>query len=172
MIKFDRFTQKARESLEKAQAAMTQLKQTQLDTEHLLYGITFVEGSLVDGVLEHAGLDVQDGRGQIRKLVERGQVLDDSAGGGGTGQIYLTPDAHATLEQAEDEMEQMGDKFVGTEHILLALISIRRGRASALLAKIGLSRDAVYAALKELRGTRSLDSESGEEQYQALERFT
>ncbi|MBN2082586.1 AAA family ATPase [bacterium] len=170
-MKFDRFTQKAREALETAQGALAKLHQTQLDCEHLLYGITFVEGSLVGGIIEHAGGNADDARARIRQLVQRGQQLDDTAGGG-SQQIYLTPDAHDVLSQAEDEMEQMGDKFIGTEHILLALIALKRGRTAALLAEFNLTHEAVYAALKELRGTHTLDSESGEEQYQALERFT
>ena len=172
MINFDRFTQKARESLETAQQVARQLKQSQLDTEHLLYGITFVENSLLSGIFAQLGLDAAAAREEIRALVARGQVLDDTAGGS-TSQMYLTPDAQQVLEtSAEDEMEQMGDKFIGTEHILLALIDLRRGRASSLLSKLGITKDSVYKALKELRGTQSLDSESGEEQYQALQKYT
>ncbi len=181
MIKFDRFTQKAREALETAQGALQQLKQSQLDTEHLLYGITFVEGSLLDGILAHAfGAGdtpaepgrAQEARQRIRQAVVGGQVLDDSARqDADTAQIYLTPDSAAVLRQAESEMEQLGDKYVGTEHILLALISSRRGRAYGLLEKLGLSHDKVLLALKALRGSRSLDSESGEEQYQALQKY-
>src|SRR5690242_11323375 len=101
MIKLERFTQKARESLEKGQEALSQLKQKQFDTEHLLYGIAFVDGSLLDGILTHAGLDVADARQRIRQLVTGNQVMDDSAGGG-TGTLYFTPDAVQVLEQAED----------------------------------------------------------------------
>ena len=170
-MKFDKLTQKAKESLEKAQQAVNQLSQSQLDSEHLLYGITFVEGSIMPAVFGAAGVDEQSARQQIRQLVERGQLLDDTAGGG-TAQIYLTPDAADTLKQAEDEMAQMGDRFVGTEHILLAMISLRRGPVASLLGKLGLTRESVYQALKELRGNRRLDSESGEEQYQTLEKYT
>ncbi|MCC7478888.1 AAA family ATPase [bacterium] len=175
-MKFDRFTQKAREALETAQGALLQLKQTQLDTEHLLYGITFVEGSLMEGILQHcaegAARQPEDFRQRIRQAVLGGQVLDDSArADADTAQIYLTPDSAAVLRQAETEMEQLGDKYIGTEHILLALISQRRGRAAGLLEKLGLSHDKVLLALKALRGSRSLDSESGEEQYQALQKY-
>jgi ATP-dependent Clp protease ATP-binding subunit ClpC len=171
MLKFDRFTQKARESLETAQGALAQLKQSQLDTEHLLYGIAFVEGSLLDGILEHAGLSPADVKQRIRSFVQGGQVLDES-GGGGAGQIYLTPDAHAVLEAAEDKMDELFDKFIGTEHILLALIDTHRGRTWRFLEQLGLSRDKVLLALKELRGSRSLESDTGEEQYKALEKYT
>jgi len=172
MIKLERFTQKAREALETAQDALTRLHQTQLDTEHLLYGLAFVEGSLLPRVFEHAGIDAPRALAAIREAVERGQQLDDAAGHGDTVQAYLTPDSAAVLTQAEDEMGQMGDKFVGTEHVLLALLSLRRGRGYAVLSRLGLDRDKVYAALKDLRGAQSLDSESGEEKYQALERFS
>ena len=170
-MKFDKLTQKARESLEKAQQAAVQLHQSQLDSEHLLYGITYVDGSIMPGVFAAAGIDEADAKAQIRRLVERGQVLDDNAAGN-TAQIYLTPDAADILKQAEDEMQQMGDRYAGTEHILLAMITLRRGPAAALLAKLGLTREVVYMALKELRGNRRLDSESGEEQYQTLEKYT
>jgi ATP-dependent Clp protease ATP-binding subunit ClpA len=171
-IKFDRFTSLARESLETAQTALAQLKQTQLDTEHLLYGIAFVEGSLLDGILQHAGLDPAESKARIRQFVQGAQVLDESAGGGNTGQIYLTPEAHEVLQAAEDEMDELGDKFVGTEHILLALIDVRRGRAWQFIERLGLSREKVLLALKDMRGSRSLQSESGEKQYQALEKYT
>ena len=170
MIKLERFTQKAKESLETAQDAVRKLKQSQLDTEHLLYGLAFVKGSLLPGIIAHTGGDPAQSEQAIRECVEGGQQLDDTVGG--TTQLYLTPDAHDVLAQAEDEMEQMGDRFIGTEHILLALITLRRGRSQGILAKLGLTREAVYAALKELRGHQRLDSESGEEQYQALEKFT
>ncbi|MCB1222107.1 hypothetical protein KDL30_15710, partial [bacterium] len=106
-MKFDKLTQKARESLEKAQQAVSQLHQSQLDSEHLLYGITYVDGSIMPSVFAAAGIDEADAKSQVRKLVERGQVLDDNASGS-TAQIYLTPDAADILKQAEDEMEQMG----------------------------------------------------------------
>ncbi|UNM09878.1 MAG: AAA family ATPase [Planctomycetales bacterium] len=170
-MKFDKLTQKARESLEKAQQAVSQLHQSQLDSEHLLYGITYVDGSIMPSVFAAAGIDEADAKSQVRKLVERGQVLDDNASGS-TAQIYLTPDAADILKQAEDEMEQMGDRYAGTEHILLAMITLRRGPAAALLSKLGLTREVVYQALKELRGNRRLDSESGEETYQTLEKYT
>ena len=172
MTKLERFTQKAREALEAAQDALGRLHQTQLDTEHLLYGLAFVEGSLLPRVFEHAGIDAARALSSIREAVERGQQLDDAAGHSDTAQAYLRPDSAAVLAQAEDEMEQMGDKFVGTEHILLALLSLRRGRGYTVLTRLGLDRDKVYAALKDLRGAQSLDSESGEEKYQALERFS
>jgi ATP-dependent Clp protease ATP-binding subunit ClpC len=170
-MKFDKLTQKARVSLEKAQEAVGQLHQSQLDSEHLLYGITYVEGSIMPAVFKAAGIDEQQARQQIRQLVERGQLLDDSASGS-AAQIYLTPDAADTLRQAEEEMQQMGDRYAGTEHILLAMISLRRGPVASLLGKLGLTRESVYLALKELRGNRRLDSESGEEQYQTLEKYT
>jgi ATP-dependent Clp protease ATP-binding subunit ClpC len=176
MVKLERLTQKARESLEKGQEALSQLKQKQFDTEHLLYGIAFVDGSLLDAIFQQAKLDVADAKQRIRQLVTGNQVMDDT-GGGGTGMLYLAPDAVQVLEQAEDEMEALSDKFVGTEHILLALLGYPQGRAHSLLTQpaprgLGLTRDKVLLALKELRGTQRLDSATGEEQYRALDKYT
>ena len=170
-IRFEIFTEKARAAIETAQDVLARLKQSQLDTEHLLYGITFVDGSIMDSVLGATGIDAPSARDKIRKLVERSQVLDDSSGGG-SQQIYLTPDAAAVLNLAEEEMDALGDKFVGTEHILLAIIVRRESRAARVLAALGLDREKVLLALKDLRGTHTLDSESGEEKYQALSKYS
>jgi len=157
--------------METAQDVLGWLKQSQLDTEHLLYGITFVDGSIMDAVFGSAGIDSKKAREKIRELVVRSQVLDDT-GGGGTAQIYLTRDAAAALSNAEDEMDALGDKFIGTEHILLAILKRLESRAYALLRNLGLDREKVLQALKELRGSFALDSESGEDKYRSLDRFT
>jgi len=170
-IKFELFTEKARSAMETAQDVLGWLKQSQLDTEHLLYGITFVDGSIMDAVFGSAGIDSKKAREKIRELVVRSQVLDDT-GGGGTAQIYLTRDAAAALSNAEDEMDALGDKFIGTEHILLAILKRLESRAYALLRNLGLDREKVLQALKELRGSFALDSESGEDKYRSLDRFT
>ncbi|MCD6118981.1 AAA family ATPase [bacterium] len=170
-MKFELFTEKARSAMETAQDVLGWLKQSQLDTEHLLYGITFVDGSIMDAVFGSAGIDSKKAREKIRELVVRSQVLDDT-GGGGTAQIYLTRDAAAALSNAEDEMDALGDKFIGTEHILLAILKRLESRAYALLRNLGLDREKVLQALKELRGSFALDSESGEDKYRSLDRFT
>lgn len=169
-IRFEIFTEKARAAMESAQDVLARLKQSQLDTEHLLYGITFVDGSIMDSVFGAAGIDAPSAREKIRNLVQRSQVLDD-ASGGGAQQIYLTPDAAAVLKQAEDEMDALGDKFVGTEHILLAIIARRESPAARTLSSLGLDREKVLLALKDLRGTHTLDSESGEDKYKALDKY-
>ncbi|MEP0814655.1 MAG: AAA family ATPase [bacterium] len=180
-MKWELFTEKAREALETAQEVLARLHQSQLDTEHILYGLTYVEGSIMDGIFaaaaklasgkEAEALEPARAKEKIRALVVQSQVLDNVTSGD-TTQIYITPDAAAVLSGAEDEMDALGDKFVGTEHILLSLIERRHTRAAALLRSLGLDREKVLAALKELRGAHTLDSESGEAQYKALEKYT
>ena len=79
MIKFDRFTQKAREALETAQAALAQLSQSQLDSEHLLYGITFVDGSLMDGILSQALGEAEAAEARQRRRVQEPLLVASGA---------------------------------------------------------------------------------------------
>ena len=85
-------------------------------------------------------------------------------------QAQLSPDAYALLEAADEERAALGDDYLSTEHLLLAMTEVPGG-VGDLLRGLGVTHDAVLDALKEVRGSHRVTSENPEEQYQALERF-
>jgi ATP-dependent Clp protease ATP-binding subunit ClpB len=91
--------------------------------------------------------------------------------GAGAGQTYLSSRAKAVLDQAFKEAEQMKDKFVGLEHILMAIVD-EGGEASQILVRNGASRDALLRILADIRGGHQITDQNPEDKYQALDRFS
>ena len=88
----------------------------------------------------------------------------------GSVEIYLSTAVRTTLESAFREAEALGDAYVSTEHILLALLE-GKDDVAALLADAGIDRARVLEALKEIRGSQRVTDQTPEDKYQALERF-
>jgi ATP-dependent Clp protease ATP-binding subunit ClpB len=101
--------------------------------------------------------------------------VEDALGGlpqvyGQTAQPQLAPEAYAILETADGQRADLGDDYLSTEHVLLAMSEVAGG-VGDLLRGVGVSHDALLDALKTVRGSHRVTSENPEEQYQALERF-
>ncbi len=92
-----------------------------------------------------------------------------------TQQAQLSPEAFALLESADAQRIELGDDYLSTEHVLLAMSAQGSeggvGGVGDLLRSLGVTHDALLGALKEVRGSHRVTSENPEEQYQALERF-
>src|SRR5207253_146036 len=90
---------------------------------------------------------------------------------GGSGQ-FLGERTLRTLERAQGEAERLKDEYVSTEHLLIALAQDRDGAAGRVLAQHGVTAEAVYKALAEVRGTQRVTDPHPEEKYQALQRYS
>ena len=82
----------------------------------------------------------------------------------------LAPTAFALLEAADKEREQLDDEYLSTEHLLLAMTDVTGG-VGDLVRSLGITRDAVLDALRQVRGSHRITSDNPEEQYQALEKY-
>ena len=82
----------------------------------------------------------------------------------------LSPGAFSLLEAADKEREQLDDEYLSTEHLLLAMTDITGG-VGDLVRSLGITREAVLDALRQVRGTHRITSDNPEEQYQALEKY-
>ena len=89
----------------------------------------------------------------------------------GMTQTYISSRFKQALDTAFTEAERLKDEFVSTEHILIGIADTKEGPASVILRKHGVTKDAIYAALKDLRGTQRVTDQAPEEKYQALQRY-
>src|SRR4029453_10436793 len=87
-----------------------------------------------------------------------------------TQTAQLSQDAYGVLESADAQRADLGDDYLSTEHVLLAMSELAGG-VGDVLRGVGVSHDALLGALKEVRGSHKVTSENPEDQYQALERF-
>ncbi len=162
----NRFTEKAQEALAAAQRRGQRGGQQQVDVEHLLLALLEQEPGLAPSILRKAGVNLEGLRRRAEQEVER---LPRVSGGGGDN-VYVSSRLNRVLDRAEDEAKQLKDDYISVEHLLLALIE-DGGATGRLLKELGVSRDRIMGALREVRGSQRVTTQNPEATYEALEKY-
>jgi ATP-dependent Clp protease ATP-binding subunit ClpB len=165
----NRLTERAQEALRAAQSGATRQGHQQIDVEHLLLALLEQEGGLAKSILDKAGVDADTVRQRLE--AELARLPKVSATSGGAGDVYITGRLNRLLVQAEDEARKLKDEYVSVEHILLAMVDDKSGAAGRILNELGLTRDRLMQALKQVRGAQRVTSQNPEATYEALERY-
>ena len=165
----NRLTEKAQEALRAAQSEATRLGHQQIDVEHLLLALLEQEGGLARSIFEKTAVDSDLVRRRIEEALARlPKVSSDT---GGPGEVYITARLNRLLVKAEDEAKQLKDDYVSVEHLLLAMVDDKSGEAGRILSELGLTRDKLMQALRQVRGSQRVTSPNPEATYEALERY-
>src|SRR5256884_5198926 len=165
-MRLDKFTIKAQEALQAAQSLADQQTHQALEPEHLLAALIEQREGIVGPMLAKLGASPD----RIQQAL-RAELAKLPAVRGGSGQ-FLGERTRRTLERAQGEAERLKDEYVSTEHLLIALAQDRDGAAGRVLAQHGVTAEAVYKALAEVRGTQRVTDPHPEEKYQALQRYS
>ena len=166
MIPLEKLTDEAREALARVQQLLLRLRHNQLDAEHLLLALLGEPDGLIKAAFQK--LDSFQAAALLEWLrAELGRRPVAAQ----PGAIYLTPRAKQTLDAALADAERRGDQFVGTEHVLLALISDPLDPLTQAAERAGLTRAALAKAFAEVRAGRGVDSPTAESSFQALEKY-
>ena len=143
---FERFTDRARQVIVFATELARELRHNFIGTEHILYGLLAEPQGLAAKVLEEEGLSASRVRDRIRELNRTGENE-------ATGQIPFTPMAKTVLEKALRCALDLGHHFIGTEHVLLALLNEDEGGAALILSGLDIDREETRKKLVEYMGT-------------------
>jgi len=92
-------------------------------------------------------------------------------GFGGTGQVFITPRVKRILDLANEEARRLGDDYISTEHLFLAIATERNTPAARVLMDAGVTRDRIYEAIKDLRGGARVTDPGAEGRYRMLDRY-
>ncbi len=160
---FSKFTIKSQETIERAQQIALAKGQQTLENAHLLKAILEVDESVAPFLLKKLNVNV----------ALLGQALDriiDSRPKVSGGQLHLSPDANATLNQAQNYLREFQDEFVSIEHLILALVD-GKDQASQMLRDSGVTQKELKAAIVELRKGKKVTSSTQEETYNSLEKY-
>ena len=167
VMRFDKFTFKAQESIQQAQKLAEEHQHQTIDVEHLLLALVEQAEGVVQPVLRKMGTNpaqvAQRLKEELRRLPQVSGVPQ--------GPAYITPSLEKILNAALSEAERLKDEYVSTEHLLLAIAEERGGAVGKLLRELGVTKDGIYAALQEIRGGQRVTDQAPEEKYQALERY-
>ena len=165
MARFDKFTVKSREAVQAAQSLADQHDHQALEPEHLLVALLQQQDGVVGPILARLGVPTdavrRDAEAELAKL-------PGVRGGGGQ---YLGPRLAAIFKQAQQEADRLKDDFVSAEHLLVAIAQETDGAAGRVLKAHGVTPDAVWRALQEIRGNQRVTDENPEAKYQALDRY-
>jgi len=170
MMPFDRFTQRAQEAIAQSQEILQRYKHSQLDVEHLLLALIEQPGGVIPQVLDKLGADGEMIRGRLDDLLSTSPPTQFSPLGP-QAQIYVTPRVKRIIDVAIEESKRLGDDYVSTEHIFLAIIGEGGGAASAILQDAGVTKDKAYKAIEEIRGGQKVTDPQAETKYRILERY-
>ncbi|MGE5646160.1 MAG: ATP-dependent chaperone ClpB [Acidobacteriota bacterium] len=165
----NRFTEKMQEAFRLAQSKAIRHGHQQLDVEHLLATLLEQEEGLAPAILARIGVPADVLRQRIEEELSR---MPKVAGptGAPPDQVYITGRLNQVLAQAEEDARRLKDEYVSVEHVLLAMTD-SQGGAGRLLAQVGVTRERLIQALREVRGNQRVTSQNPEATYQSLERY-
>src|SRR3954466_13918089 len=153
---FDKFTDRARKIIALAQKEAERFRHDYIGTEHLLLGLV-KEGTLVAvTALNNLSVDVEKVRREVEKLV----VTSDKSAP--SGSLPFTPQAKRVLELGSEEAGFLGHPYIGTEHILLGLLSEQDSVAAQVLINLDLKLDDVRNEILDLLGASDVSKMPGE----------
>ena len=165
-MNFDKFTLKAQEAITKAVNIAKDYRQQQFFPEHVLFALFDDPSSLARKVFISLGINLEDFVFQLKEYLSAlpkvyGEAKD----------IYASPRLADILHVTQRYMQEFGDEYVSSEHLLLGIAKERDSFLSAYLKKQGISEGDILRVIKEVRGAHHADTQSAEESYRALEKF-
>ncbi len=164
----DRMTENVQQALNAAYTRALNERNTQTTPEHLLAAMLEQDKGIAGDVLAKAGVDVP---ALTRKTDEAiGQLPRLSGPNADSSQIHVSSELTRLLSQADAEAKALQDDYVSVEHLLLALLA-SSGSGAQLLKNLGLSRDRLLTALREVRGNQRVTTQNPEGTYKSLERY-
>ncbi len=161
---FDKFTIKAQEAIQEAVNTAQMAHQQAIEPVHLLQGILQKGRDVTNFVFQKLGVNAM----QIESLVQ--QELKHLPRVEGGGQPYLSNDSNTVLEKAVEDSQMMGDEFVSVEPIMLALLQVN-STVSHILKDSGCTEKDMTKAIEELRQGQKVQSQSADDNYQALSKY-
>src|SRR5258705_8561150 len=165
-IRWDKFTVKAQEAVQRANDLASGHGNPELLPMHLLAALIEDKEGIVPPVLEKVGIGPQSALSDVYREIEKLPKVSGEA-----AQATLSNAANKLLEHAFKEAANFKDEYVSTEHLLLAITHLKRDPAQEILARQGATYDAILKALTAVRGSQKVTDQNPEAKYQALERY-
>jgi len=163
-MRFDKFTIKAREAVQAAQDLATDYGHQEIDGVHLLAALLAQKEGVAPALLQKLGAD----RAAILQGIQEELEKRPKVSG---GQHYISQSLQRVFDKAWEEARRLKDEYVSGEHLLVAMAEDSGSPAGAILKRAGATPDAIFQALKEIRGGQRITDENPEEKYQALQRY-
>ncbi|HTM03797.1 MAG TPA: ATP-dependent chaperone ClpB [Vicinamibacterales bacterium] len=164
-MNLNKFTEKAQEAVLTAQNLATEASHAEITPEHLLVALIDQQGGIVPSILSKLNLDPRKALADAQALLKALPVAHGA-------DVRLSPRMNLIVQSAQAEAKRLQDEYVSTEHLLIALATESgRSPAAEYLKKNGITKDALYQALTQVRGNQRVTSQNPESTYEALARY-
>jgi ATP-dependent Clp protease ATP-binding subunit ClpC len=171
MMRLDRFTERAQDAAQRAVEVMSRYGHTQVDIEHILLALLEQPEGVIPQILERLGADIEMLNQRIDDVLSKSPKAG-IYGGGGVGQVFITPRVKRVLDLANDEANRLKDDYISTEHLFLAIASERNTPAARILRESGVTKERMYDAIKDVRGGQRVTDRKAETRYRILEKYS
>ena len=163
-----KFTTMAQEAVGDAIQSASAAGNAQVETLHVMDALLRQENGVARSLIEAAGGDPQ----AIGAAVRNALVALPSASGSSTSQPQASRQLTAAIAQAEKEMQQMGDEYVSTEHLLIGIAASKPNQSAEILEKNGVTAASLRKAVPGVRGGAKVPSPDAAGSYKALEKYS
>ena len=166
-MNLNQFTQKSVEAVQAAQQMASARQNQQIEQEHLLLALLEQKEGLIPQLIQKAGVEPAALGQKLTAAVERLPQVS----GSGAGQMYLSRDLEQALNEAEKIAREMHDEYTSVEHLMLGLFEKTDDTLRSLFREAGLTKEKFMAALRQVRGNRTVTSDTPEETYDVLKKY-
>jgi ATP-dependent Clp protease ATP-binding subunit ClpB len=166
-MNLEKFTDRARGFLQSAQTVAIRMNHQRIAPAHLLKALLEDEQGMASGLIARSGGSAEAARRETDEALAK---IPAVSGSGATQAPGLDGETMRVLDQAEQIAQKAGDSYVTVERLLLAL-TMSKTDAGAALTDAGVKPEALNAAINELRGGRTADTQGAEDRYDALKKF-
>ncbi len=170
MMRFDKFSERAQDVAARAAEIIQRYGHNQIDSEHILLALIEQPEGIVSQLIEMANVDpgvIADRLDVILRTTPKANIF-----GGPSGQVFLTPRVKMIVDLAKTEASRLGDEYISTEHLFLAVLSEKNTQLARLLEEFNLTRQGVYENVLELRGTKTATGRKSDSRYKTLEKYS
>jgi len=167
-MRMDKLTLKAQDILNSAQDIATEKNHSDIQPAHMLKALVEQDGGIFTSTAQKIGASITEIRNEINALLESLPRQVGSGPGGGT----MSQALRDILNQAWNEAVDLGDDYLSTEHLVLALSVKGDTGSKRILNAHGFNRENILRVLMDIRGNKRADSETSEDKYNSLERYS
>lgn len=170
MMRFDRFTESAQDAAQRAVEILQRYGQNQIDTEHFLLALIEQPQGNVTQILDEINVStalLADRLDYILRTTTKANIY-----GGGSGQIFITPNVRRIVDQAYVEANRLKDEYTSTEHIFLAILNEKGTPVAKLMEEFSVTRPKVYEIIVKMHDGKNISDKGSNGKYKTLQKYS
>jgi len=161
------FTEKAQAILAGSQEIVRRLNHNQWDAEHVFLALLEETEGVPTEIFKKLGISINELINETNNILDKFPTVSD-----GSSQIYSTPRSEMIIERSKEEAKRLNDEFIGSEHILIAVVQETEGALHDLINKFNITLETVYKSLQSIRGEHRVTDQRSENHYGSLDKYS